>query len=285
MKSFAVWLSAACAIALLAGCERFGADRNEAQVNVPGIESLPAKPEDVVAVVNGRPITGAMIELYAISRQQQHPSGKTPQPRELTDEVINLELLAEQAEQEGLPQREEIATELYFQRANLLASAMMQEQARKAKIADGEVQHRYEQRYPNGEITEYRTRQILVNDRAEAQRLIGELRSGADFAQLAKARSKGPAAAHGGALEWFKPNDVLPEFATAVNKLQRGEYTRTPVHTTYGWHIILLEDKRQAPAPGLDQVAPQIVHELLTERVEKHIDELRAKAQIEYKRP
>lgn len=284
MNRSGTWLAAAaCIAALTGGCDRFGDDEG-AQVRVPGMESLPAEPEDVVATVNGRPVTGAMVELYSVSRRQQHPAGKQPQPRELTDELINLELLAEEAEKTGLARRADIATELYFQRANLLASAMMEQRARQADIRDAEVEQRYRQRYPEGRITEYRTRQILVNDRSTAERLIAQLRSGADFAQLAKAHSKGPAAAQGGALDWFQPSQVLPEFAGAVARLQQGEYTRSPVHTTYGWHIILLEDKRQVAAPPLDKIAPDIMRELITERLDKHLDELRANARIEYKR-
>ena len=287
MKVTAAWIAAAVCAVGFTGCERLGlnSDKQRAEFTMPGIESLPAKPEDVVASVNGRPITGSMVELYSVSRSQQHPAGKQPQPRELTNEVINLELLSEEAVRTGLDRRPDIATELYFQRANLLASAMMEEQARKASIADAEVEKRYRQRYPDGKITEYRTRQILMNDRGTAEQLIAKLRGGSPFPQLAQKHSKGPAASQGGALEWFQPNQVLPEFAAAVAKLRSGEFTRSPVRTTYGWHIILLEEVRQVAAPSLDQAAPDIVQELITEHLERHLDELRANAEIELKRP
>ena len=284
MNRAVVCIVAACSA--LGACERFGtSSENGPAVNVPGIESLPAKPEDVVAKVNGRPLTGALMELYSASRRQQHPAGKPPQARELVDELINLELLSEQAVRDGLDRQPATATELYFQRINLLASAMMEKLARQANIRDAQVEQRYQERYPDGNITEYRTRQILVNDRATAEQLIAKLRAGSAFAELARAHSKGPAAAQGGALEWFRPTEVLPEFAAAVAKLQRGEYTRVPVHTTYGWHVILLEDRRQVQAPPLDQAAPDIVRELLTEHLERRLDELRANAEIEYQRP
>ena len=276
-------LTAALCAVLLTGCERDGGSDGP-QVNVPGIESLPAKPGDVVAEVNGQPITGALVELYSISRQQQHPTGKPPQPRELTDEVINLELLSEQAAREGLHQRSDIATELYFQRINLLANAMMERWARQANIGDAQVEQRYRERYPGGQITEYRTRQILVEDRASARNLIQQIVRGADFADLARQHSKGPAAAQGGALEWFRPDNVLPEFAAAVAALEPGQYTKTPVRTTYGWHVILLEEQRRVPAPTLDEAAPDIVRTLVTEHLEQRLDELRAKAEIQYRR-
>lgn len=286
MKRAAAWFAVAACAAAMTGCDRPGAgSAARPEVKVPGIELLPAAPEDVVATVNSRPLTGAMLELYSVSRRQQHPMGKQPQPRELTNELINLELLAEEAARTGLDHRPDIATELYFQRANLLASAMMEERARQANIGDAEVEQRYQQRYSSGEITEYRTRQILVNDRSVAEQLIAKLRKGGSFPALAKEYSKGPAAAQGGALDWFRPNQVLPEFAAAVARLELGEYTRSPVHTTYGWHIVLLEDKHQVAAPSLEQAAPDIVRELITERLEKHLDELRANAEIEFKRP
>lgn len=287
MKTTTAWMAAAVCAVTLTGCEWLGLDADEqrTEFTMPGIEALPAKPADVVAVVNGRPITGSMVELYSVSRSQQHPAGKQPQPRELTDELINLELLSEAAVRTGLDRRPDIATELYFQRANLLASAMIEEQARAANIAEAEIENLYRQRYPDGKITEYRTRQILVNDRGTAEQLIAKLRSGSSFAELAKNHSKGPAASRGGALDWFQPNQVLPEFAAAVAKLRTGEHTRSPVRTTYGWHVILLEDVRQVAAPSLDQAAADIVQELITERLERHLDELRANAEIELKRP
>ncbi len=282
----AVWCAAmACAVAV-SGCDRpYSENPNGREVRVPGLESLPASAGDVVATVNGRPLTGALLELYSVSRSRQHPLGKQPKPRELTDELINLELLAEEAERTGLDRKPDVAAELYFQRANLLASAMMEQRARTAGIGDAAVQQRYRKLYPDGKITEYRTRQILLNDRTTAQAMIRELRSGNSFAELAKSRSKGPAADRGGALDWFRPSAVLPEFAAAVAGLKIGEFTKVPVHTTYGWHVILLEDKRTVAAPALEQAAPDIVRELITERLDKHLDELRAQAKIEVKRP
>ncbi len=282
----AVWCAAmACAVAV-SGCDRpDDANSDGPQVRVPGLESLPANAGDVIASVNGRPLTGALLELYSVSRSQQHPLGKQPRPRELTDELINLELLAEEAERVGIDRKPDVATELYFQRANLLASAMMEQRARNAGIGDAAVQQRYRKRYPDGKITEYRTRQILVNDRATAEAMIRDLRSGNSFAELAKSHSKGPAADQGGALDWFRPSEVLPEFAAAVANLKTGEFTKVPVHTTYGWHVILLEDKRSVAAPSLEQAAPDIVRELITERLDEHLDELRAQAKVEIKRP
>lgn len=282
MNRAGVWAAAACA-ALLAACE-YDTSADGPKVNIPGVESLPAKPQDVVAVVNGRPITGALVELYSVSRQQQHPTGKPPQPRELTDELIHLELLSEQAVREQLHQQPDIATELYFQRINLLANAMMERLARDANVSDAQVEQRYRQRYPEGNITEYRTRQILVDERERARDLVDQLRRGADFAELARKFSKGPAAAQGGALEWFRPEQVLPEFAEAVAALRPGEYTRSPVKTTYGWHVVLLEQRRRVPAPAIEEAAPDIVRALVTEHLERRLDELRAQAEIEYKR-
>lgn len=289
MRTAPAWFAVLVCAFALSGCEQNGSGsgqgNDEFRITVPGVESLPTNPEDVVATVNGRPLTGAMLELYAASRRQQHPTGKPPRPRELSEELVNLELLADEAQRTGVAGRPAIAAELYFQRANLLASAMMEELARNADLGDAQVERRYAQRYPDGKITEYRTRQILVNDRATAESLIAKLRSGSSFAELAKSHSKGPAAAQGGALEWFQPNAVLPEFADAVAGLNTGEFSKTPVRTTYGWHVILLEEQRQVEAPPIDRVAPEIVQELMTERLESHLEELRANAEVEIKQP
>jgi len=264
--------------AALSGCE--GGD---AELHLPGSEAIPAKPEDVVARVNGRPLTGAMVDLYAAARRQQHPLGQPPERDALIQELINMELLAQEGEQAGLLQNVELASALYLQRANLLAAAMI-ERLQADGPQDSDVQARYAERYPDGRITEYRTRQILVAEEETARELIERLDNGADFAQLAREHSRGPAAAQGGALDWFRPADVLPEFAAAVTGLEPGTYSRTPTRTTYGWHVLLLEETRTVPAPSLAEAGEQIRQELMTEALERHLEALRAQAEVEVRK-
>ena len=272
-------LVAAAALAVvLTGCDSGG----DPELRLPGSEGIPAKPEQVVAAVNGRPITGAMVELYAEARSQQHPTGQPPQRDALVQELINMELLAQEGERAGLLDDAELASALYLQRANLLAAAMI-ERTGAGGPSEAQVKARYDERYPDGEITEYRTRQILVPERKTAEDLIARLDAGADFAELAREHSRGPAAARGGALDWFRAADVLPEVAAAVAALKPGTYTAAPAQTTYGWHVLLLEDVRQVSAPALQETAPQIRAALVTEALEHHLEELRAKAEVEVK--
>jgi len=273
---------AALALALaasLAACD----GGSERELRLPGAESVPARPADVIARVNGRPITGAMVDLYGDARRQQHPLGQPPGRDDLVQELINMELLAQAGERAGLLQDATLASALYVERANLLAAAMMERMGAEPP-SDAQVDARYRERYPDGRITEYRTRQILVSQEATARELIGQLEDGADFAALARERSRGPAASQGGALDWFRPGDVLPEFAAAVTSLEPGAFTRTPARTTYGWHVVLLEEVRRTTAPTPEEAAEQIRAELVTEALEQRLEELRAEAEIEFER-
>lgn len=277
-------LAAALAVAVgLEGCEPAppGAEsEGKVRIDIPGGSDAPVRPADTIAAVNGFPISGTMYQLYAQTRKEQHPLGQQPERAALTQELINLVLLAQKAEREGLHEQVEIAERIRYQRINILAGALITELAGESVISDEEVRQEFERRYGEGTRTQYKTRNILVADKAEAEYVIRQLRRGRDFAELAREKSVGPAASTGGALEWFSAEDVLKEFSRAVAGLDKGKFTKQPVHTTYGWHVILLEDTREAPAPELEEVAEAIRSSLFEERLDAYLEELRRNADI-----
>jgi len=126
-----------------------------------------------------------------------------------------------------------------------------------------------------------RARHILVKDKAEAEAVISELQGGADFAELAKKRSTGPSGPNGGDLGYFPRGAMVPAFESAAFALEAGSFTQTPVQTQFGWHIILVEEKRIAEAPTIEELAPQLRQNLISQNLGRLLDSLRSNARIE----
>ena len=131
-------------------------------------------------------------------------------------------------------------------------------------------------------LKEYKARHILTTTETEAQAVIAQLNKGANFATLAKEKSIDTSSAqNGGELGWFSPDQMVKPFADAVEKLKKGSYTQTPVHTQYGWHVILLQDVRAVQPPPFDEVKDQVRGIMQNRIIGEYIDGLRKKAKIQ----
>ncbi|HHB13369.1 MAG TPA: peptidylprolyl isomerase [Chromatiales bacterium] len=243
--------------------------------------SVQAAEGDVVATVNGKPITRAELESFRSSRKDNKPQSE----QALLEELVNLELLRQKAEQEGLDKRPETQAELKNLRRRALAGAELQRyiDAHKAELDEKALRKEYEEQIARMPKLEYKARHILVNTKEEAQQIIQELEKGADFAELAKKKSKGPSGKNGGDLGWFKPQNMVKPFSEAVAKLKKGEFTKTPVQTQFGWHVILLEDTREVQPPAYEDVKDQLRSIVVTKAVQKHLKALRESAKVEIK--
>ena len=128
----------------------------------------------------------------------------------------------------------------------------------------------------------YRARHILVEKEAEAKAIIAQLKKGGKFDEIAKKSSKDPGSgAKGGDLDWAPAGNYVAEFSTALTALTKGQMTDTPVKSQFGYHIIRLDDVRDAQLPKLEEVKPQVAQQLQQQKLAKYQDELRAKAKIE----
>jgi peptidyl-prolyl cis-trans isomerase C len=146
------------------------------------------------------------------------------------------------------------------------------------------VQQEYDKFKAQSSGTEYRARHILVEKEDDAKALVSQLKSGAKFEDLAKKSSKDPGSAeNGGDLDFAAPSAYVPEFSQAMTKLKKGEYTDVPVKSQFGFHIIKLEDTREAKFPALAEVKTQIQQRLAQQKAAAFRDELRAKAKTDYK--
>jgi len=239
--------------------------------------------DPVVVVVNGKEITEGMLLAYQKSRGFIENISKQQQIQMMIEELINRELIYQDAVKNKVDKSAEVQAQLDLLRKNVVAGAMLKNVTEAANISDDELKNEYEKRKSQLATTEYKASHILVENEDDAKVIIVELGKGANFAELAKKKSTGPSATHGGDLGWFKPQEMVKPFAVAVESLKNGEYTKTPVKSDFGWHVILREDSREVPPPPYEQMRDQLKMRVQNMQIEQYIASLRKDAKIERK--
>lgn len=241
-----------------------------------------AEPDDVVAKVGDAVITEADIAFAAQDLGQELQRFPPAQWRQLLlDVMVDMELLALAAKKDGLDQDPEFKKQLEFLELRALRNAYLGQKIN-SMITDEDVKAAYDKEYADFEGTEeINARHILVKEKAEAEAIIKELDGGADFVELAKEKSTGPSGPGGGDLGFFGKGQMVPAFEAAAFELEKGAYTKEPVETQFGWHIIKLEDKRRQEKPALDAVEANLRQQLMRERYDARMTELKDEYQIE----
>jgi peptidyl-prolyl cis-trans isomerase C len=236
---------------------------------------------DAIAVVNGHYIAKATLdklekEIAERSHGQAFPKEK------LIEELIQRELLVQDAEQKHLETSAEIVAQLDSAKKTLLTQADVQDFIKANPVTDAEIKAEYDSKVAGENGIEYKARHILVKTEEEAKKIIAELDKGGDFAKLANKHSlDGKEAQNGGDLGWFAPSQMVAPFSEAVVKLEKGQYTKAPVKTQFGWHIILREDSKAQTPPPLEAVKEQLMPFLQREKVKVMIENLRKQAKVE----
>jgi peptidyl-prolyl cis-trans isomerase C len=195
--------------------------------------------------------------------------------------IADMIVLAQSADQQKLGDQPDVKRRLAFERKRVLMEAMLQNVGR-AALSDSAEHKVYEDAVKQmPQEQEVRASHILVPTEDEAKAIVAQLKGGADFAKLAKEKSKDPGAAtNGGDLGYFTKEQMVPEFAAVAFKLDKGQIS-DPVKTQFGWHVIKVEDKRVKPTPTFDQVKPQIEHYVAHRAQAELIKNLRSTAKIE----
>ena len=246
-----------------------------------GALAVPAQAQNL-AVVNGKPIPLTRVDALA---QQFARSGRPITPdmmEELKKAVVDRELLVQEAQKQGLDASADFKAQMEFTRDSLLIRDLVAAFQKNNPVTDAEVQAEYDKFAAANAGKEYRARHILVEKEAEAKAIIAQLKKGAKFDAIAKKQSKDPGSgANGGDLDWAAPGNYVKEFSEAMVGLKKGKYTEVPVQTQFGWHVILLEDIREAQLPKIDEIKPQITQQLGQQKLMKFQEDLRAKAKIE----
>jgi peptidyl-prolyl cis-trans isomerase C len=234
-----------------------------------------------LAVVNGREIPALYGDLVKSQMSQGQPDSPQLDAR-VRDSLINLELLSRAATEKGLEKEPRVAATLNIGRMDILAKAYLEDYVKAHPITDAEIQAAYDKVKAEAVEPEYLAHHILVPTEAEANKLIADLNKKAKFDDLAKKYSKDPGSAkNGGALDWADRRAYVPEFSNALAGLKKGETTKTPVKTQFGYHIIRLDDTRKPQIPPLEAVRGEVVKQLQQQRVRDAITAARAGAKIE----
>ncbi len=237
-----------------------------------------------VAIVNGKAVPKTRLTTLL---QQASRSGQPVSPEmeaRARDEVVLREIFAQEAEKRGLAATPDYKAQLELLRQTVLIRELFNDFQAKNPVSEADARAEYEKVKASASGTEYRARHILVEKEEDARRLIADLKSGAKFEDLAKKNSKDPGSAeNGGDLDFAKPDAYVPEFGKAMAALKKGEMTMEPVKTQFGYHIIKLEDTREAQFPAFDEVKAQLMQRITQAKVQEFQDKLKSAAKTDYK--
>jgi peptidyl-prolyl cis-trans isomerase C len=243
----------------------------------------PAAKDPVVATVNGQQIKLSDLEVaqQALPPQYRNMPLQSVFPA-LLDRLIDSKLVVADGRKHKVADDPAFKKRMAFVEEQVTQDFWLQREIAK-NVTPERMQQRYEERLKSMPAEEeVRARHILVASEDEAKALIAELKKGVAFDKLAREKSTDKASgAEGGDLGWFKKSDMVKEFAEAAFALKKGELTEVPVKTQFGYHVILLEDRRKAPPPSFEELSEQIREELAREAVNELLGKLRAAAKIE----
>lgn len=246
-----------------------------AQGTTPAPAKAPtAKPAAPAKVLYTQP------QFDMVLQQQLAKGGKdTPELREaLRNKLNTVALLAREAKKDGIDKNPTVKTELDLSAESVLANAYIGNWLKKNPVPEADLHKEYDAIKAQRGDKEYDVRHILVDKESDAKEIIGELQKGAKFAELAKARSKDPGSKDkGGELGWNSPANFVKPFADAIKSTPKGKFSAEPVHTQFGWHVLEVEDVRDAKFPSFDEVKPQLEQHAQGAWIEKHIADLRLK--------
>jgi peptidyl-prolyl cis-trans isomerase C len=243
--------------------------------------ALPASAQNI-AIVNGKPVPKSRVDVLTT---QLAKTGRPVTPEmsgQIKDEVISREIFMQEAQKRGLDASDDFKQQMELARQTLLIRELFTDYQKNNPVTDAEIKAEYDKFVAANGGKEYRARHILVEKEDEAKKIIADLKKGGKFDEIAKKQSKDPGSgANGGDLDWANANSYVPEFSGALVKLTKGQVTDVPVKSQFGFHVIKLDDTREAQLPKLEEVKPQIAQQLQQGKMTKYQDDLRAKAKVE----
>jgi peptidyl-prolyl cis-trans isomerase C len=273
--TFAMLSAALLVLPMAAGCSK----EASSQKQEPTAAASPNDP--TVARVNGVDIREsdlAMAEQDIGQNLQNVPP--EAQREQLIAYVTDIILVSQAANGKKLSDDPDFQHHLAFIRNKMLMGLQLREEAKGAVTPEAEQKLYEEAVKPMGAEEEVHARHILVESEDEAKAIVEQIKGGADFAALAKEKSKDPGAADGGDLGYFTKDQMVPEFSDVAFKMYPGQLSN-PVKTQFGWHIIKVEDKRMRPVPELDAIKEQIDAYLVRRAQSEYVSKLRQTAKVE----
>jgi peptidyl-prolyl cis-trans isomerase C len=258
---------------------------------VLGSAALPALAQDaatdpntLIATVNGEPYKLDLFRVFYAQRLQQAGGENTPELQERAfNEFMGLVVAAQDAQKRNLAERSDVQAAMELQRLMVLSTATVQAITAETAVSDDELKQAYEQFKEQAQRTEFKARHILVDEQKKAEDLIKQVnkKKAKNFEDLAKENSLGPTAEKGGDLGWFDARQMVKPFADALADLKPGEWTKQPVQTQFGWHVILLEETRDAEPPSFEDAKPTLDAAVKRQKVAEKLAELRNNAMVD----
>ena len=266
------------AVLTVSGCDQMQATLNPTNSG----SAAPAVTGDVIATVNGEPLTQQILDVYIRQRAAKGAQQDPNNPNAALDELIALELMSQEAVKNGARNDGEIIATLNQLERSTLAGAAIKSFMNSNELSDEEIRQAYDTGVGKPG-KEYNARHVLVETEEEANEVIRLLDEGGDFAELAKEKSTGPSGPRGGELGWFNASQMVKPFSDAAAALEKGSYTKTPVQTQFGWHVIRLEDVRDGTPPPFDDVKERLKIMLVNQKLQQHVQAVKEAATIEIK--
>lgn len=233
-----------------------------------------------LATVNGKAIPASKAEPFLAQAKAQGQKD-TPELRAMIkDRLVGTEIMLQEADKLGFAKLDDVKFAIEMGRQNILIQALMRAHIQKNPVSEADVKTAYDKAKVQAGDKEYRPFHILVDKEDDAKAIISKLKGGAKFEELAKQSKDTGSGAKGGDLDWLAQANVPPEFATALTKLQKGQFTETPVKTEAGYHIIKLEDTRALKFPEFDEVKQQVLENLQQEKVQLYQQSILKKAVV-----
>jgi len=237
--------------------------------------------EKAAALVNGVAIPQARIDFQVKGVVAQGQPDSPDLRKAIKEKMIEVELIVQEASRLGLDKNSDVSQQIEISRRTVLASAFIEDFVKNHPISEDQLHQEYDKLKTKLGDKEYNARHILVATEDEAKAIISQLGKKVKFEKLASKSLDAGSAKQGGSLGWTIPGTFVPQFANALLELKKGEYTKTPVQTQFGWHVIKLDDVRALKVPSFDEVKPQLQQRLQQQALKKAVDDLRAKAKIE----
>ncbi len=237
-----------------------------------------------IAVVNGKAVPQSRVDNLLHQAERAGQKIGPEMQAQAKDQVVLREIFAQEAERKGIAASADYRAQMELARQSILIRELFDDFKKKNPVTDAEAKAEYDKFKAQVSGTEYRARHILVETEDEAKKLIAQIKAGAKFDEMAKKHSKDPGSgANGGDLDFAKADSYVPEFGQAMTQLKKCEMTEVPVKTQFGYHIILLEDTREAQFPAFEDVKPQIVQRLEQIKLQGYQEGLRKAAKTDYK--
>lgn len=246
----------------------------------PALASAASAADDpgprVIATVNGKELTQADFQTFVAGR-----AGDTQLTAQQIDmlfnEYINRELLYQDAVRKGWDEDPNVMRATNDARRNIVSGHAVR-LILNEPIAEEELEAAYRELRP---VREFQTRHILVGSEEDAREVVAQLADGASFEQLARDRSIDASAAQGGEIGWVAAEQMTPALREAITGMDKGSFSRQPIRTDFGWHILRVDDTRMVPTPPLDEVRDELRRRLHNQRVRDYLSELRREGEIE----